>query len=192
MAALGGQELGQFLAPLRQRRRTVAGPDEGIEREPGHALGMALRKQRCAQRTRRDAVGQEAPDAAAGEDVVGRGLEVVGAVGDVAVDVALLAAAAVAFHVDAPADEAALGEPVHHRRIRPAGHAQIEGRLRGHRRAVHEQHRRLAVGRADELFPQEQAHIAVDGLLDGPVFLAGHLGHSAGSLFVNRSWRRFP
>ena len=91
---------------------------------------MALREQRGAQRARADAVGQEAARRrASASDVVGGGVQVVGAVGDVAVDVAPLVAAAVAFHVDAPADEAALGEPVHHARVGPPRHRQVEGRL---------------------------------------------------------------
>ena len=121
-APLAREELGQLLAPLHERGRALAGPDERVERQPRHAVRVPLREQRRAQRARRDAVRQEAPDAARAGDVVGRGREVVGAVGDVAVDVALLVGAAVAFHVDAPADEAAAREPVHHRRVGTAGH----------------------------------------------------------------------
>ena len=54
------EELGQLLAPLLERRRAFAGPDERVERQPRDALGVALREQRGAQRARRDAVGQEA------------------------------------------------------------------------------------------------------------------------------------
>ena len=50
------EELRQLLAPLLERRRAFAGPDERVEREPRDALGMALREQRGAQRARRDAV----------------------------------------------------------------------------------------------------------------------------------------
>jgi hypothetical protein len=65
--------------------------------------------------------------------------DVVCAIGNVEIDVALLIRAAVAFHVETPHVEAALREPVHCGRVRRPGHVQIEGRLRSHRRAVLEQ-----------------------------------------------------
>ena len=58
------QELRQLLAPLEERGRALAGPDEGVERESRDALGMALREERCAQRARGDAVGHERANAA--------------------------------------------------------------------------------------------------------------------------------
>ena len=135
---LGLEELRQLLAALGQRRAAFAGPDMGVERQPPDAVRMALREQRGAQRARRDAVHQQRAGVVAGlEDVVGRGLEVVGALGDRGVDAAVLGGAAVALHVDAPGVEALADEIVH--RARMARHLQIERRLRRHRRAVHEQ-----------------------------------------------------
>ena len=86
-AAVLGAELRQLLGPLGQRRAAFAGPHHGVEREPLDAFRMALREH-GAQRARRDAVDQERPGSACLQDVVGGGREVVGAVGDVAVDVA--------------------------------------------------------------------------------------------------------
>jgi hypothetical protein len=54
---LAGEELGQLLASLLERRRAGAGPDEGVQRQARDALGVALREQRRAQRARADAVG---------------------------------------------------------------------------------------------------------------------------------------
>ena len=51
-AAVLGLELGQFLAPLGERRRAGAGPHHGVERQPGNEIGMALSKQRGAKRPR--------------------------------------------------------------------------------------------------------------------------------------------
>ena len=48
-APLRGQELGQLLAPLFERRRPGAGPDEGVECEARHAIRMVLSEQRRAQ-----------------------------------------------------------------------------------------------------------------------------------------------
>jgi hypothetical protein len=45
-AALRRQELRQLLAPLVQRRRAFAGPDERVQREALHALGVALGEER--------------------------------------------------------------------------------------------------------------------------------------------------
>ncbi len=107
------QELRQFLAPLFERRAAFAGPHEGVEREPRDALRMALREHRRAQRARRNTVDQKILYAARLHNVVGRGRGVVGAVGDVAVNVARLVGAAVAFHVETPRVVAAPGEVVH-------------------------------------------------------------------------------
>jgi len=108
-------------------------------------------------------------------DVFGRCSKVVRAVGDVAIDVALFAGAAIAFHVDGPADKPALREPVHRGGIRPVRNGEIESRLRRHRRAVDEEHCGLAFRRVDILFPQEEPHVAVGGLLLRPVLDAGNL-----------------
>ena len=97
------------------------------------------------------------------QDVLGAGREVVGAVGDVVVLRAVLVGAAVALVVHGPGVEAARREPVHHRGIRPARHVEVEGRLRRHRRAVHEEdgaalrHAR----RRGLLVPQEELHVAL-------------------------------
>ncbi len=132
---------GSFLLPLGERRRAFAGPHHGVEREPADQIGMALREQRRAQRARRDAVDQQRPLAAQLLDIARGGEAIVGALRDRRVVVAVLGGAAVALHVDAPAVEAAAREQIHHRGIRPARHLQVEGRLRGHRRAVDEQDR---------------------------------------------------
>ncbi len=169
--AVLGQELGQPLAALRQRRAAFTRPHHGVERQAGHHLGMTLGEQRGAQRPRRDAVDQEGALAAQPLDV-GRGREaVVGAEGDRRIVVASLFGAAVALHVDAPGVVAVMGEPFHHRRIRAARDVEIEGWLARHRRAVHEQHDPLGVGRIPGAFvPQEELHVA---FLGGPVLGAG-------------------
>ena len=51
-AALVGQELGQLLAALRQGGCAFAGPDKGVQGQTRHALGVLLRKERCAQGAR--------------------------------------------------------------------------------------------------------------------------------------------
>ena len=84
---------------------------------------------------------RKALDAARAGDVVGRGLEVVGADGDVGVDVAMLVRPPVALHVDAPGVVAEAREVVHRRGVGAPGHLEVEGRLGGHRRAVDEQDR---------------------------------------------------
>src|SRR5215468_3893172 len=82
--ALAREDLRQLLAPLDERRRALAGPHKGVEREPRHALGMTLREERRAQRARRDPVGGQLAYFSRTKDVVGRRLEIVSAVGDVA------------------------------------------------------------------------------------------------------------
>ncbi len=49
--AILGAELGQPLAALGERNRTLAGPHHGVEREPGDHARMALREQRRPQGT---------------------------------------------------------------------------------------------------------------------------------------------
>ena len=160
-ATVLGAELGQLLAPLRQRRAALARPHEGIEGEAFHPFGMALGEGGRAQRARRDAVDEERPRAARLEDVVGGGRKVVGAGGDVGIDVAALVGAAVAFHVDGPGVETLRREEVHSRGIGDARHREVEGRLRSHRRAVHEQDRAGLLGRAGAFLPQEQPDVAL-------------------------------
>src|SRR5207237_3048019 len=66
---------------------------------------------------------------------------------------------------------ALLDEPFHRRRMRAPGHVQIEGGLRGHGRAVHEENsaaRRLR----RTLAPEKKLNVA----LAGPVFGAVHSG----------------
>ena len=123
--------------------------------------GWRSAKAAARKRARRDAVDEERPRAARLEDVVGGGRKVVGAGGDVGIDVAALVGAAVAFHVDAPGVETLRCEEVHGRGIGDARHREVEGRLRGHRRAVHEQDRAGPLGRAGALLPQEQPDIAL-------------------------------
>ncbi len=169
-----GAELGQPLAALGKRRGTFAGPYHGIEREPRDHLRVALREQGRAQRARRNPVDQKRALAAHLFDIA-RGREaVVGAVGDGGVVVAGLGGAAVALHVDAPGVVAAPREEIHGRGIGAPRHLQVEGRLRGHGRAVHEQDSAGgARGIAGVLVPQEQADLAA---LLGPVLLAAHDG----------------
>jgi hypothetical protein len=47
-----GLEFGEPLLALGERRRAVAGPDHGVERKPADELGVALREQGRAQRSR--------------------------------------------------------------------------------------------------------------------------------------------
>jgi hypothetical protein len=150
---LAGQKLGQLLPALRERGGAVARPHERVEREPRHSMGMPLCEQRRAQRAGRNAVRHEAPDAVSLLNVVGCGDQIVGAVGDVAEDVALLVRAAIAFHVDRPADKPTPSKPIHDRRVRPARNAQVEGGLRRHRRSMDEQHGGLALRRSHVFFP---------------------------------------
>src|SRR5262249_59615409 len=68
--------------------------------------------------------------------------------------------APVAVDVDARVVKDARGKDVHRRRSGPPRHLQIEGRLRGHRGAVHEQDRADGLGRVAGVFlPQEQPHV---------------------------------
>jgi hypothetical protein len=170
-AAIHFPELGELLRPLLQCRAAFAGPYESVERKARDPVGIALREERRAQRARRDPVDQKLLHASGLHDVLARRREIVGAVRDIEVHVALLVGAAVAFHVDRPGVEAALREPVHRRRIGAAGDGEVERRLRRHRRAVHEQDRRLArIGAAHVFLPEKQAHLA----LVRPVFVSGH------------------
>src|SRR6266404_1471533 len=98
----------------------------------------------------------------------------VGAVADGRVVVAGLGGAAVALHVHAPGGVAAPREEIHRRGVGAPRHLQVEGRLRGHGRAVHEQDSAGGARRiAGVLVPQEQTDIAA---LLGPVLLAAHDG----------------
>src|SRR3546814_18353796 len=87
-------ELRQLLAALLQGRAALAGPHEGVEGEALHPLGVALGKERGAQRAGGDAVNQQRAGAAGLLDVVGGGGQVVGDVGDVAEVVAVLSSEA--------------------------------------------------------------------------------------------------
>jgi hypothetical protein len=127
-----------FFAALVQRRTAFAGPHEGIERKALDALGMALCEQRRAQCPGRNAVHQKALDAARLHDVLGGGSNIIGAVRNIEVDRAIFVRSPVAFRIETPGVEALLHEIVHRRGMRTSGHLQIERRLRGHRRAVHE------------------------------------------------------
>ena len=135
------------------RRARVARPARGDARRTAR---RAARRTRC--RTR----GADRSSARL-QDIFAGGREIVGAVGDVAVDIAALVGAAVAFHVDAPAVEAARREIVHHRGIRAARNLQIERRLRRHRRTVHEQDRarRLRDGRGRCFSHRKSLHVAL-------------------------------
>ena len=77
---------GSFFLRSLERRAALAGPHECVQRKPRDALGMALRRTvpRAARprKCRRPATG---PHAARAQDVVGRGRQIVGAVGDVGV-----------------------------------------------------------------------------------------------------------
>src|SRR6185437_5642470 len=152
----------QALAAIRQSRAAFAGPDHRIERQTRDAPGMALGKERGAQRARGNAIDQERSGLARLCDIVARRGKIVGAVGDVAIDRALFVGAAIALHIDAPAIEAEAREIIHHRGIRPSRHLQIEGRLRGHGRAMNEEDR-AARGRriALALLPEKEPHIAL-------------------------------
>src|SRR5574339_218014 len=106
------------------------------------------------------------------ENIVGSSGEVVRAVRDVAVDRPRLVGAPIALVVHAPGVEAARHEPVHHRRVRPSRHLEVEGRGRGHGRAVHEEHRALRlVEGGRRLAPQKKFDLS----LAGPVLGSGCL-----------------
>ena len=173
-AAVFRLELGQPLPALGERRAAFAGPDEGVEREPRHALGMALGEQRRFQGTRRDAVQKQFFI-----DVPRSHCHIIGAVRNVAIDRPRLVRAAVALVVEAPGIEAARGKPFHRRGIRPPGHLQVESGLRRHGRAVHEQDR--PPGRSGRGFlPQEKLDVA----LPGPVLLAVHRFRSPSRCYI--------
>src|SRR5262245_40911305 len=88
--ALCLKKLRTFLAPLFQRGTSFAGPDKCVERQARDAMRMTLCEQCCAQRAGRNAVDEEILHAAGTADVVGRGSQIVGAIGDVARNVAVL------------------------------------------------------------------------------------------------------
>ena len=148
------------------------GPHERVERQPSHPIGLPLSEQRGPQCARRDAVDQERGHATGSLDVIGRRLEVVGAVGDVGIDRPALVGPAVALHVHAPGVVAQADEMIHRRGIGPARNLKVERRRRGHGRAVDEQDRAERGGRNTRaLFPQEE----LDPCLVRPVFTtAGH------------------
>src|SRR5262245_52348949 len=141
------------------------------EPSPVHTMASSASRATIAGR---NPVDQKRPLAAHLLDI-GRGRKaVVGAVGDGRVVVAGLGRAAVALHVDAPGVVAAAGEEIHDRGIGTPRHLQVEGRLRSHGRAVHEQDSAgRAGGIAGVLVPQEQADIAA---LLGPMLLAADDG----------------
>ena len=66
---------------------------------------------------------------------------IVGAVGDVAVDVAVLAGASITFMVHGPGVKTLVSEPLHGRRIGATRDVQVKCRLRGHGRTVNEKDR---------------------------------------------------
>ena len=133
-------------------------------------FGMALGEQRTPQRTGRDSVDQQRAGAPGSLYIRAGGGEVVGTVGDIAGDVAVLVGAAISLHVDAPGVVAPDCEPVHDRAEGAPFHRQVEGRLRRHGGTMHkEDGAALVVRRAEIFLPQEQANIA----LVRPVFLSG-------------------
>ena len=138
-----------------------------------------IMRERGAQRARGNAIDEKRPAVTQLEDVVGCRGEIVGAVRDIAIDVARLVGTTVALHVDAPRVEAARREPLHRRRSGAARELKVERRLRGHRRAVHEQDRAGGRPIGGPLLPQEQAYVA----LAGPVLLA--LRRDGGDGFVH-------
>src|SRR5215471_15010182 len=129
---------------------------------------------RCANKAGRNPVDQKRALTAHLFDIA-RGREaIVGAVGDGRVVVAGLGGAAVALHVDTPGVVAAPREEIHRRGIGAPRYLQVEGRLRSHGRAVHEQDSAGgARGIAGVPVPQEQADVAA---LVGPVFFAADNG----------------
>src|ERR1700737_4173949 len=78
----------------------------------------------------------------------------------------------------------AAGEPVHDGRVGPSLNGEVERRLRRHRRAVHEEDRGLAIGRAGEFLPEKQTH----GAFARPMLDAGHRP-CGGSGVRRREWR---
>ncbi len=183
-------ELRKFFLPLGERGAAFTGPHEGVEREARHALGMALGEERGLERARGDAVHQQVRRTRLVEDEAAAGGEVVGAVGDVVLDRARLVRAAVALVVHRPGVVAQAREVLHCRGVGTARHVEVEGRLRGHRRAVHEEDgaARLRARRGLPV-PEKQAHVALVYPVLGAAFPRGrgavchaflHAGHRSG------------
>src|SRR5262245_60023696 len=107
-------KLWQFLSPLGQGRTALSGPHEGVEREARDPFRMSRGEERSFQRPRRDTVDEKLCYAGRTRDVFGARGEVVGAVGDVTVNRALLIRASVALVVHAPGVKAARRKPIHH------------------------------------------------------------------------------
>src|SRR5262245_55936985 len=108
-------KLWQLLSPLGQGRTTLSGPHEGVEGEARDPLRMLRGEERSFQRSRRDTVDEKLRYTGRARDVFGTRGEIVGAVGDVTVDRALLIRAAVALVIHAPGVKAARRKPIHHR-----------------------------------------------------------------------------
>ena len=177
-----GLESRKPLAPLGQRRAAFARPYHGIERQAFDVLGPAFGVNSRPQGTGRDAVDQKPFTALDATNVVARRFQIVCAVGDIAVDVAVLARSAIAFHVDTPGDEAAAHKPIHHGSVGPARDLEIKGRLRRHRRAVNEQNRAARpIRRNGRLAPHEQFDVA----LFRPMFLAWNRHAASAVEFVH-------
>ena len=100
--AVNLQELRQLFAPLVERRAALTRPDERIERKARNALGMTFREHRRPECARRDSVHRELFNAARLHDIAGCRNRIVGAVSDVAIDIASLIRTTVAFHIEAP------------------------------------------------------------------------------------------
>ena len=180
-------EIRQFLLALGQGRAALAGPDKGIQRQTRHALRMPLGKHRCLQCTRGNAVDQKLLRTGGAGDVVGRSRQIVSAVLDIEIDIAVLVGQSIALVVHGPGVEATRSKPVHRRGIGTPRHLQIEGRTRSHGRAMHEQHR-AALGRnirtgirpgvGPGLLPQKQLDIAIRGRTGDPVLDTGFRGQA--------------
>ena len=183
------------LAALGQGRAALAGPDEGVERDAPDAFRLALGEQRGTQCARRGAVHQQLRVATRPGDVLAHRSQIVGTVGDVAIDVTRLGRTPVAFVVQAPGVVAQACEAVHHRILGLARHLQVEYRGAGHRGPMHEQERaagRRAFRACQALAPHEQPDGLAAGLARGPVLGPGHLrqfGCAAGSGRGPRRWR---
>ena len=127
-AALHRLELIEFLAAFDQRGRPFPGPDISVQGKFRDAFRMALGEGGGAQSARGNAVDVEALRARRLHDVGRGGTQVIGAIGDVGGDVAMLVGATVALHIDAPGVVALRHEPIHNRGERTSGHLKIEGR----------------------------------------------------------------